>query len=64
MTDQQLAGGLAWSYGEPIALLIVIVFAVRWNRDEARTSAVKERRIDDAGLTAYNQYLKSLDPQR
>ncbi|MFH5210118.1 cytochrome c oxidase assembly protein [Antrihabitans sp. NCIMB 15449] len=64
MTDQQLAGGLAWSYGEPIALLIVIVFAVRWNRDEARTSAVKERRIDDAELTAYNQYLKSLDPQR
>lgn len=63
LDDQQLAGGLAWSYGEPVGLVIVIVFAVRWNRDERRSAAATERRAElhgDLELNAYNDYLKEL----
>lgn len=63
MSDQQIAGALAWSYGEPVAVLIVIIFAVRWNRDETRTVTAKERKIEsdgDSELEAYNAFLKGL----
>ncbi|WP_432765777.1 cytochrome c oxidase assembly protein [Nocardia cyriacigeorgica] len=65
MADQQTAGALAWSYGEPIALVIVLIFAARWYRDEQRDNAVAERypAIDSDGtdeLTAYNAYLRRL----
>ncbi|MFI9509769.1 cytochrome c oxidase assembly protein [Nocardia sp. NPDC052566] len=62
MADQQLAGALAWSYGEPIAFVIVVVFAIRWRRDEERSAASRERenRSGDAELAAYNAYLADL----
>ncbi|MBM4569095.1 cytochrome c oxidase assembly protein [Rhodococcus hoagii] len=66
MKDQQWAGALAWSYGEPVALVIIVVFAGRWNRDESRTAQRKEQQADRDGnreLDAYNAYLKSLPTQ-
>ncbi|MFF2551583.1 cytochrome c oxidase assembly protein [Nocardia sp. NPDC058058] len=59
--DQWLAGALAWSYGEPVSLIVVIVFAIRWRRDEQESNARIESRPDgDAELRAYNAYLASL----
>ncbi|MGS2806579.1 cytochrome c oxidase assembly protein [Nocardia sp. MW-W600-9] len=63
MRDQYLAGALAWSYGEPVALVVVIVFAIRWRRDEQRENAVADHRADQVGdsdLAAYNAFLKDL----
>lgn len=62
MSDQQLAGALAWSYGEPVAFLVVIVFAIRWRKDEERSAAARERenRSGDEQLAAYNAYLAGL----
>nr|WP_062986549.1 cytochrome c oxidase assembly protein [Nocardia salmonicida] len=63
MRDQYLAGALAWSYGEPVALVVVIVFAIRWRRDEQRENTVADHRADrvgDAELAAYNAFLKDL----
>lgn len=62
MADQQLAGALAWSYGEPVAFVIVVVFAIRWRRDEERSAASRERanRSGDTELRAYNEYLAQL----
>ncbi|MGV9410095.1 cytochrome c oxidase assembly protein [Nocardia sp. NPDC003693] len=59
LADQKFAGGLAWSYGEPVALIVVIVFAVRWRRDEVRENTIAEKYADDE-LRAYNAYLDGL----
>lgn len=66
MQDQQWAGALAWSYGEPVALVVVVVFAIRWNRDENRVARIREKQAERDGnreLDAYNAYLQSL-PKR
>ena len=42
VADQAVAGALAWSYGEPVALLTTLIFAIRWRRDEERESAQRE----------------------
>ncbi|QQM24509.1 cytochrome c oxidase assembly protein [Rhodococcus sp. P-2] len=63
MQDQQLAGALAWSYGEPVALVVVVIFAMRWNRDDKRMNAALDRRAEidgDSDLEAYNNFLRSL----
>ncbi|MGW4632870.1 cytochrome c oxidase assembly protein [Nocardia sp. NPDC004415] len=67
LRDQYLAGALAWSYGEPVALVVVIVFAIRWRRDEVRENALADQRADLVGddeLAAYNAFLKNLHPSR
>lgn len=63
MQDQQLAGGLAWSYGEPVAVFVILVFATRWRRDERHANLRREQgEKSDANveLTLYNEYLRSL----
>lgn len=63
LDDQQLAGGLAWSYGEPVAVFVIIVFATRWRRDEKLSNAVIDQRADRDGNTElddYNNYLRNL----
>lgn len=64
VSDQAIAGALAWSYGEPIAVATVLVFAVRWRRDEERSAA--RRDVDDGEhdeqLAAYNAFLQRLQP--
>lgn len=61
--DQALAGGLAWSYGEGPSLILVLIMLVRWQRDDTRRAAARDRRVDrdgDAELDAYNDYLSRL----
>ena len=61
--DQKLAGALAWSYGEPVALLVVLIFCIQWNRDEKNESAAADRRADEDGyseLNADNDFLKKI----
>ncbi len=63
VADQAVAGALAWSYGEPIALLTTLIFAIQWRRDEASETARKEADIetDDAEYLAYNDFLQRLN---
>lgn len=60
--DQAVAGALAWSYGEPVALITTVLFAVRWRRDEERSTAQHEADPGalDAELDAYNSFLQRL----
>lgn len=65
--DQAVAGALAWSYGEPVALLIVLIFASRWRRDEEKsvTSPNDYDEVKDAeDLEAYNNFLRTLGSRR
>jgi putative membrane protein len=62
--DQETAGALAWSYGELPTLLVLLVVLSRWQREESRSVAARDRRADrdgDAELDAYNDYLTRLD---
>ncbi|WP_032703651.1 cytochrome c oxidase assembly protein [Mycobacteroides abscessus] len=60
--DQSIAGALAWSYGEPIALVTTVLLAMRWRRDEEREATVREAFTDDhdPDLAAYNAFLQHL----
>ena len=62
--DQEVAGGLAWSYGELPGVLLLMFIMVRWQRDEARGWARSERAAaaagGDADMDAYNRYLQQL----
>ena len=60
--DQAVAGGLAWSYGEPVALVTTVLVAIRWRRDDEKRAAAREASPDtaDAELAAYNAYLQRL----
>ncbi|MCQ6273277.1 cytochrome c oxidase assembly protein, partial [Pseudarthrobacter sp. R1] len=64
MRDQEVAGGLAWSYGELPGVLLLMFILVRWQRDEARGWARTERVVaaagGDADMEAYNHYLQQL----
>ncbi|NMR19478.1 cytochrome c oxidase assembly protein [Cellulomonas fimi] len=63
ITDQSIAGALAWSYGELPGLLIALTIMVRWQRDDTRRAAAADREIDlhgDPALDAYNARLAQL----
>ncbi|TWS21636.1 cytochrome c oxidase assembly protein [Tsukamurella asaccharolytica] len=64
LRDQSIAGALAWSYGEPIAMITVCLFALRWRRAERRDAerAGADRRAEDE-REAYNAYLRELRGQ-
>jgi len=63
LTDQGVAGGLAWSYGELPGVLMLMFILVRWQRDEAKGWARADRSAATEGtpdLDAYNDYLQQL----
>lgn len=62
LADQNTAGGLAWSYGELPALIMLLIVFGRWRKDEARATTAADRRTldEDPDLDAYNAYLKQL----
>jgi putative membrane protein len=63
VADQQIAGALAWSYGELPTLLIALVLLARWYADDTRRSKARDVRVDrdgDPELTDYNEYLLRL----
>jgi len=60
-------GGIAWAVGELPTLMLLIIVAVQWSRDDARTAKQVDRaadRDDDAVLKEYNERLAKMnDPQ-
>jgi len=63
LEDQQLAGALAWSYGEAPTVLMLVYVMHRWFRSDTATAAAADRYADVHGnteLDAYNAYLNKL----
>ena len=63
VADQQIAGGLAWSYGEGPTALILIYLLHRWYRADTTRARAADRQADELGdpdLAAYNAYLAGL----
>ena len=63
LADQEIAGGLAWSYGEGPAMVTVIYLVRRWFRDDtSRAEADDQRAVEggDVDLQAYNARLAQL----
>nr|WP_089776118.1 cytochrome c oxidase assembly protein [Ruania alba] len=62
LDDQQLAGALAWSYGELPGLVMLLILASRWFKDENRQMAkLDQDESSSHELDDYNRYLRSLD---
>ncbi|HEY2643561.1 MAG TPA: cytochrome c oxidase assembly protein [Galbitalea sp.] len=60
LSDQQTAGGIAWSIGEIPTLALAIAVAIMWSRSDARESKRYDRKAErdgDAELKAYNDML-------
>jgi cytochrome c oxidase assembly factor CtaG/putative copper export protein len=60
LSDQQLAGGIAWSIGEIPTLALAILVAFMWGRSDARESRRYDRKAERDGgaeLAAYNEML-------
>lgn len=60
LADQQTGGGIAWSVGEIPTVILAIVVAILWSRDDDRETRRRDRRADrdgDAELEAYNEML-------
>jgi len=61
LDDQQIAGGIAWGFGEIPTLLMVGVVFVQWYRSDEREARRKERAgTSEAELKAYNAYLSRM----
>lgn len=64
LDDQQIGGGVAWGVGEIPTVLLAIVVAFRWARDDERSARRRDRRIErtgaDAELDDYNAMLAGL----
>lgn len=63
MEDQQIAGGLAWAYGELPTVLILVFIAHQWFRADTRQARRADAEADLNGtpeLDAYNAYLEQL----
>lgn len=63
VADQQLAGALAWSYGEFPNLIIVLILLHAWYLADTKRSRAADAKADLEGtpeLDSYNAYLESL----
>lgn len=63
VADQQLAGALAWSYGEFPNLVIVLILLHAWYLADTKRARAADLKADVEGtpeLDSYNAYLESL----
>lgn len=63
LDDQQVGGGLAWSFGEVPSLAVLAVLFFQWVRTDERHARAKDARMDrgeDDEFEAYNRYLARL----
>ncbi|KGM14880.1 hypothetical protein N867_14480, partial [Actinotalea fermentans ATCC 43279 = JCM 9966 = DSM 3133] len=63
LEDQQAGGGIAWGVSELPMLVLAIVLAFSWTKDDERTARRRDRdeaRTGDAELVAYNAMLARL----
>ncbi|MEL5990688.1 cytochrome c oxidase assembly protein [Microbacterium phosphatis] len=64
LEDQQVAGALAWSYGEAPTLIMVLYVMHRWFREDSARARAHDRYADvhgDDDLNRYNDYLARLE---
>ncbi|GAA3686129.1 cytochrome c oxidase assembly protein [Nonomuraea antimicrobica] len=64
LQDQNVAGGMAWAFGEIPTMIVVITIAVQWGFSDHRQARREDRHAErdgDADLTAYNDYLAKLN---
>ncbi len=63
IADQQAGGAIAWGIGELPTLVLAILVAVSWSRDDERTARRRDRRVDrdgDIEMDEYNAMLATL----
>ncbi|CAB4888106.1 MAG: copper transporter [Actinobacteria bacterium] len=63
LVDQQAGGAIAWSVGEIPSVVLAVVIAMQWSRNEGRIAKRLDRKAendDDADLKAYNDMLGGL----
>ncbi|GAA1442174.1 cytochrome c oxidase assembly protein [Leifsonia poae] len=63
LVDQQTGGGIAWSVGEIPTVILAIIVAVQWGRNDDRETKRRDRNADRTGeaeLNAYNERLAKL----
>jgi putative copper resistance protein D len=63
LSDQRLGGGIAWGIGDVPAIVMAVILAIQWARDDDREAQRLDRAADqdgDADLVAYNQMLVRL----
>jgi putative membrane protein len=66
LTDQGVAGGIVWAFGELPTVLVLAVVFFSWARSEERRGRALDRAADrsgDAELTAYNARLRAMADQ-
>jgi putative copper resistance protein D len=66
LTDQGIAGGIVWAFGELPTVLVLAVVFFSWARSEERRGHTLDRAADrngDAELAAYNARLKAMAEQ-
>ena len=66
LTDSNVAGGIAWGFGEVPTLLLMVLVAVQWSRNDTRLAKRLDRTADrdgDAELKAYNEQLARMNSQ-
>ncbi|MBY8883283.1 cytochrome c oxidase assembly protein [Streptomyces sp. PTM05] len=63
LSDQHMAGGIAWAFSEIPSVLVLIALVFQWYVSEQRKAKREDRAADrdgDQELVAYNAYLASL----
>jgi cytochrome c oxidase assembly factor CtaG/putative copper export protein len=66
IADQQLAGSIAWSFGELPMLLVFVALGVQWAKADKQQAARLDRQADNYGDTernAYNEMLRELNKE-
>ena len=61
--DQQTGGAITWGIGEIPTMMLAIIVAVRWSRDDERVARRRDRRVAKVGdveMDDYNDMLASL----
>ena len=64
LADSNTAGGIAWGFGEVPTLLLMVLVAVQWARNDTRLAKRLDRAADrdgDTELKAYNERLARLN---
>lgn len=64
IADQELAGAIAWSFGELPMLLVFIALGVQWAKSDRKLAARLDRQADNDGDSqreAYNEMLRQLN---
>lgn len=61
--QQYLAGGVAWAGGEIPLMIVIVILAIQWSRQDSREARRKDRHLDtgrDDEFEDYNRMLQQL----